>query len=133
MNIKRYADRKNPLIYRTIPLYFPKDWRKDLNYSVRLKSNINLESLPTKSGVYLGVLIFKEDDERIKALASKGDTAKFFKEYFPMYWNENISAFKDEDLDKFWQKKTLISQSFPLLGQSCIEIMHASWEIVFIQ
>ena len=116
LNIKRYADRKNPLIYRTIPLYFPKDWRKDLNYSVRLKSNINLESLPTKSGVYLGVLIFKEDDERIKALASKGDTAKFFKEYFPMYWNENISAFKDEDLDKFWQKENSYFPKFSFVG-----------------
>jgi len=114
IKLKRFADKKNPLVYRTIPLYFPRTWRKDLNYSVRLKSGINLESLPTKSGVYLGVLIFKENDESIKTLASKEDTENFFKEYFPMYWN--ISAFKEEDLEKFWRKENSRFPKFSFVG-----------------
>ena len=33
-----------------------------------------------------------------------------------MYWNENISAFKDEDLDKFWQKENSYFPKFSFVG-----------------
>lgn len=49
LGINRLAD-KTQLVYRTIPLFFPPSWRRDISYSVRLKSGINLESLPTKEG-----------------------------------------------------------------------------------
>ena len=74
-------------VYRTIPLHFPKGsnvdklgkkWRGDLNYSVRTKSDINIDALPTKEGPYYGVVLFRPWDERF----SEMKTGKFTL-YFP--------------------------------------------------
>ena len=60
-------------VYRTIPLHFPKGekedkggkkWRGDLNYSVRTKSDINIDALPTKEGPYYGVVLYRPWDDR---------------------------------------------------------------------
>jgi hypothetical protein len=64
-------------VYRTIPLHFPKGsnvdklgkkWRGDLNYSVRTKSDINIDALPTKEGPYYGVVLFRPWDERFSEM-----------------------------------------------------------------
>ena len=64
-------------MYRTIPLHFPKGsnvdklgkkWRGDLNYSVRTKSDINIDALPTKEGPYYGVVLFRPWDERFSEM-----------------------------------------------------------------
>ena len=60
-------------VYRTIPLHIAtadrdekngKKWRGDLNYSVRTKSDINIDALPTKEGPYYGVVLYRPWDER---------------------------------------------------------------------
>jgi len=76
--VKRYDDN-NVRVYRTIPMHFPKstkdakNWRKDLNYSARTKSDINLDALPTKEGIYLGVLLYRPWDERIKKITNAAE------------------------------------------------------------
>lgn len=69
-------------VYRTIPLHFPKGskedklgkkWRGDLNYSVRTKSDINIDALPTKEGPYYGVVLFRPWDERFSKMKTGKD------------------------------------------------------------
>ena len=78
-----------------------KKWRGDLNYSARTKSDINMDALPTKSGVYLGVVLFRPWDDRFKNLKDAADTRMFFNSVFPQF-----SPFvKDADLDRFAKQK----------------------------
>jgi len=61
-SVRRFED-KNTIVYRTIPLFWPKEMADtrpgDLNYSIRTKSGINLDCLPTKEGPYIGVMLYK--------------------------------------------------------------------------
>ena len=101
--IRSFED-KNVRVYRTIPLHFPNDpkkWRKDLNWSVRLKSDINMDALPTKEGVFLGVVLYRPWDDRINSLRTKEDAKTFFNTYFPMF----TPCLKLEDMERFAQMK----------------------------
>ena len=54
--VKRYED-KNVRVYKTIPLNIPS--KKFLNYSARTKSDVNIDALPIKQDLYLGVVLFR--------------------------------------------------------------------------
>lgn len=94
--VKKFED-KNVRVYRTIPLRFPSDslkgdknksnrkWRLDVNYSARTKSDINIDALPTKEGIYLGVVLYRPWDTRIRNIKTGADANSFFKETFPMF------------------------------------------------
>jgi 2-polyprenyl-6-methoxyphenol hydroxylase-like FAD-dependent oxidoreductase len=114
-SITRFED-KNVRLYRTIPLYFPegstKNWRKDLNWSVRLKSDINMDALPTKEGVYLGVVLYRPWDDRINLLKTKDDVKLFFTTYFPMF----SQCMKSEDMETFAKKKPSTFSPFSYAG-----------------
>ena len=51
----RYEDT-NARVYKIMPLNLPEGWRKDLNYSARTSSGINLDALPTAEGAMVGVI-----------------------------------------------------------------------------
>ena len=81
--VKRYKDN-NVRMYRTIPLHFPiegprkMDWRGDLNYSARTKSGITIDALPTRRGPYVAVVLFRPDNEIIKTIKGASDARQFF-------------------------------------------------------
>eukprot|EP01041_Mallomonas_annulata_P003810 gene3810-7580_t len=84
---KKFED-KNVRVYRTIPLYFPKDskkWRGDVNYSARTKSDVNLDALPTTEGPYVGVVLFRPWDTRLTDMKTASDARNFFNSIFPMF------------------------------------------------
>lgn len=62
LKVRRYKD-KNVIVYRTIPLFWPKELADtrpgDVNYSARTKSGVNLDCLPTKEGPFIGVLLYR--------------------------------------------------------------------------
>jgi hypothetical protein len=62
LKLTRFEDR-NTIVYRTIPLFWPKDLADsrpgDVNYSARTKSGISLDCLPTREGPYIGVMLYK--------------------------------------------------------------------------
>lgn len=99
-NVKlfQYKDT-NKRIYRTIPMYFPNntDWRNDVNYSARTKDDINIDALPSLEGVYIGVLLYRLNDNRIKSIKTKDDAKDFFSKYLPQF----VSFLKDDDLERF--------------------------------
>lgn len=103
-SVTRYED-KNVRLYRTIPLHFPKSdpekkkWRGDLNYSARTSSDINIDALPTKNGPYVGVVLYRPWDKRMK-MKSADDARKFFDEILPMFSN----VVREEDLVNFAAK-----------------------------
>jgi 2-polyprenyl-6-methoxyphenol hydroxylase-like FAD-dependent oxidoreductase len=103
--VKRYED-KNVRVYRTIPLHFPKDgkdakkWRRDLNYSARTKSDINIDALPTKEGPYFGVVLYRPWDTRLKDIKTAADARAFFDQVLPMF----SPVIRDADLEKFAKK-----------------------------
>jgi 2-polyprenyl-6-methoxyphenol hydroxylase-like FAD-dependent oxidoreductase len=112
-NVKAFPD-KNVRIYKTIPLKFPQNsklWRKDLNYSVRTKSDINLDALPTKDGTYLAVLLFRPWDNRLN-IKSLPEAKSFFNSLFPMF----SSVIKDEDLADFVKKDPVKLPKFMYCG-----------------
>jgi hypothetical protein len=61
-SVRRYKDT-NQIVYRTIPLFWPPELAAerpgDLNYSIRTKSGISLDCLPTKEGPFIGVMLYK--------------------------------------------------------------------------
>lgn len=75
-------------------------WRRDLNYSCRTKSDINIDALPLADGVHLGIVLYRPWDERFKLMETGKDSRKFFKEVLPMF----EPYIKDEDMEKFAQK-----------------------------
>lgn len=83
-------------MYRTIPLHFPKGsnvdklgkkWRGDLNYSVRTKSDINIDALPTKEGPYYGVVLFRPWDERFSEMKTGEFTLYFLPHIIHLNFN----------------------------------------------
>ena len=84
MFVKRYVD-DNQRVYKTIPLKYPKDWRCDLNYSVRTK-RFNLEALPANSkGDYCGVLLFRSTDPMAKANTDPKELRHLFDTTMPQF------------------------------------------------
>lgn len=104
-SVKKFKDT-NARVYRTIPMHFPKDyaskkkWPTTLNYSARTKFDVNLDALPTKEGLYLGVVLYRPWDQKLKDIKSGLDARDFFNKYFPMF----MPVVKDVDLEKFSQK-----------------------------
>lgn len=82
--IKQYADT-NVRVYRTINMHVPKGWRNDVNYSARTKNDINFDALPQKDGSYIGVLLFRPWDDRIKNITSGAEAKAFFHTYLPQF------------------------------------------------
>jgi hypothetical protein len=48
MFLKVRFEDTNARVYKIMPLQLPASWRKDLNYSARTQSGVNLDALPTK-------------------------------------------------------------------------------------
>lgn len=109
----KYED-KNVRVYRTIPLHFPKDsttWRKDINYSARTKSDVNLDALPTREGPYVGVVLFRPWDKRL--IDMDGQAAKdFFHSVFPMF----APFIEEKDFEVFSKKKPSSLPKFSFAG-----------------
>lgn len=79
---------------------------------MRLKSNLNLEALPTKEGVYLAVCIYRQGDKRLAALRTYDDAKAFFDSNFPMY----SGYFRDVDLESFARKNDSLFPKFSYCG-----------------
>ena len=87
----------NKRVYRSVPINFPLRWRSDINYSARSKSGILFDALPSKSGPYLGVVIYRPDNPDVKSIVSAQDARAFFNRELPM-----ISPYiSDEDCFSF--------------------------------
>lgn len=119
-----YED-KNIRVYRTVPIRFTETYtqtvnnnvevkkrRKDLNYSSRTKSDINLDALPTKEGLYLGVVLYRPWDKRVTSLNSTSEARDFFNKIFPMF----SPYIKDSDLEEFVQKSDSKFPRFSYVG-----------------
>lgn len=115
VSVKHYDDN-NVRVYRTIPMYIPpeKKWRGDLNYSARTKDDINCDALPTPEGPLIGVVLYRPGDDRLKSLKSGADARAFFERYLPMF----SSFVKDDDLERFAQKRDSRLPSFSYAGPS---------------
>ena len=112
MKLYRYTD-KNVRVYRTIPIYFPDNSkRKDINYSIRTKTDINLDALPTKEGIYLGVILYRPWDMRITSLNNTNEIKDFFTKLFPMF----INYMKISDLNDFMKKNDSKLPIFSYVG-----------------
>lgn len=109
--VKKFKDT-NARVYRTIPLYFNRDsnpplfsgkrkWRSDINYSIRTKTDINIDALPLRGGTYLGVVLFRPWDERFRSLKTAQDAKALFEKIFPMF----SSSIRNEDLEIFATKR----------------------------
>lgn len=115
----------NVRVYRTIPMYLPPDskkWPRNFTYTARLQSDLILDSLCSKEGVHLGVVIFRPWDKRVTELKGKEDAKVFFETFFPMF----ADFIKEKDMESFAQKEP---SSFPLFsyagpqlhkGKSCV-------------
>lgn len=128
---KRYPD-VNEFFYRTIPIQFPRQTGfcppdKDMSYSIRAKDGFNLEALPTKEGIHLGVVLFKSNNQIIRNVTNYEESVAFFQKYFPMALpgipKEGLERFGASDNSKFQQfcyvyPKLHYSQSTVLLGDS---------------
>ena len=100
--VTRFEDT-NIRVYKTIPLFLPagsEQWRRELNFSARTKSGINLDALPTQSGFHLGVVLFRPDDDRVLRLKSSTDARAFFLEHLPQFG----PLIRDDDLETFATK-----------------------------
>jgi len=96
VEVRRYVD-DNALLYKTIPMYVPADWRGDLNYSCRTSAGLNLDALPTAEGPYIGVLLFRPGCEMIDSVRDVPSARQFFDTYFPMF----TGVIRDDDLAVF--------------------------------
>ena len=84
MFVQQYPD-DNQRVYKTIPLKFPRDWRCDLNYSVRTK-RFNLEALPANNkGDYCGVLLLRSTDPMAKANTDPKELRHLFDTMMPQF------------------------------------------------
>lgn len=130
---KQYED-VNPYEYRTFPIAFPRSnyshfcpESQHLTFSARTKSGMNLEALPTKEGVHLGVVLYRPDTPEITAIKTAADARQFFDTNFPMTKGciseqgyEKFANSKDCRFPKFQYTfpKLHIGQSTVLLGDS---------------
>ena len=106
---------KNVRVYKTLPMHFPpnnKQWRKDLNYSARTKSDINLDALPTKEGGYLGAILYRPWDDRLNKMKDVNEARVFFDTIFPMF----STVVKDDDLEEFVRKPASKLPKFMFCG-----------------
>ncbi|KAJ1409962.1 hypothetical protein B484DRAFT_413897 [Ochromonadaceae sp. CCMP2298] len=141
VRVKKWEDN-NVRLYRTIPLHAPSSvaaaesdselagdseeaqrqraaldaavpyWGRGLTLSARTAKELNLEALPTKEGVYLGVVLFRPNDTRLEALKTAADSRAFFGEHFPMF-----SPFlKEKDLGAFATRNDSRFQRFQFAG-----------------
>lgn len=122
----------NEYVYRTVPINFPRidDFcpkGKELTYSVRIKEGINLESLPTKEGIHLGVILFKPGNEIMKNITSIETARYFLFKYFPMVaphvTEEGLLKLATSKISRFQRfqyvyPKLHFSQSACLLGDA---------------
>ena len=81
--VKRFVDT-SVRVYKTVPLDFPKKWRRDINYSCRT-SSINFDALPTLDGKYCGVLLIKPDDAAAQSLPDVPAARKYMEELLPQF------------------------------------------------
>lgn len=87
----RKYDEINEYVYRTVPIKFNCSAanefcpvNKFISYSQRSSVGLNLESLPTKEGLHLGVLLYRPDNSLIRNMKSVEDARKVFNEHFPV-------------------------------------------------
>uniref|UniRef100_A0A7S3XVC1 FAD-binding domain-containing protein n=1 Tax=Heterosigma akashiwo TaxID=2829 RepID=A0A7S3XVC1_HETAK len=92
--------QRNTRVYKTIPLRIPDSWRKDVNYSARTKSGINIDALPSKGGVFVGVVLFKPENTRVSDLKTGAEARALFEEVFPQF----ADIITDEDYENFVKK-----------------------------
>lgn len=117
LKVFKFED-KNVRVYRTIPMYLPdkptdkKVGRKDVNYSVRTKSDINFDALPTKEGIYLGVVLFRPWDNRFKEMKTLEKGKEFFQKLFPMF----APFIRDSDIEDFISKSDSKFAKFSYVG-----------------
>jgi 2-polyprenyl-6-methoxyphenol hydroxylase-like FAD-dependent oxidoreductase len=105
----------NVRVYKTISLHFPPNdpkFRRDLNYSARLKAGYNLESLPTKEGTYLSVFIYRPNDKQVASITNKEVARSFFDKHFPMY----KGCIRDKDFESFAAKNASYFPKFAYAG-----------------
>lgn len=101
------AQKQRALLDAAVPY-----WGRGLTLSARTAKELNLEALPTKEGVYLGVVLFRSNDTRIEALKTAADSRAFFSEHFPMF-----SPFlKERDLGAFASRADSRFQRFQFVG-----------------
>ena len=126
-NVHRFEDT-NVRLYRTIPLYppFPSSpssslpqnqsfqWKRNMSYSARVQSDVNLEALPGPPGlgVFLGVVLFRPTDRRVTSLASAEDARAFFQALFPAF----LPCLRQQDLARFAAKKDRKFPRFLFVG-----------------
>lgn len=109
---------RNEFVYKILPLDLrPKygtgpGWRPDLNYSARTKGEVTIEALPTKEGVYVGVVLFRPTCPAIARIKDKEDARQFFAGSFPQF----IDVIKEEDLARFATGPTFRLPSFSYAG-----------------
>jgi len=109
---------RNEFVYKILPLDLrPKygtgpGWRPDLNYSARTKGEVTIEALPTKEGVYVGVVLFRPTCPAIARIKDKEDARQFFAGSFPQF----IDVIKEKDLARFATGPTFRLPSFSYAG-----------------
>lgn len=84
--------------WRTIPpeiLPLAHTMRSHAFFSPRTKEEINLEALPTKEGMQVGVLLFRPDDKRILELKGAADARALFEVRvgYVCYRQDNIGEY----------------------------------------
>ncbi|CAN0039461.1 unnamed protein product [Pylaiella littoralis] len=84
VRVKRFP-RKNEFAYKVVPFKLKAGWRNDFNYSVRTKEEINLEALPTKEGMQVGVLLHRPGDKRVSGLKDAAGARAMFEDLFPQF------------------------------------------------
>eukprot|EP00899_Mesostigma_viride_P006046 jgi/Mesvir1/15442/Mv06625-RA.1 len=105
---------RNKIIYKTIPLYPPKEWRSDFGITcMRRDVGLTLTALPskveddwqdggagsrTRCGM-VGLLLFKPDSPIIAAVNTPEQAKELFQKYFPGLWA--TGTIRDADLPHF--------------------------------
>lgn len=111
---------RNEFVYKILPLDLrPKygtgpGWRPDLNYSARSKGEVTIEALPTREGIYVGVVLFRPDSSAMAKIQSKEDAREFFAGSFPQF----LDVIREEDLARFSTGPTFRLPSFSYCGPS---------------
>lgn len=111
--VKRFPD-VNTYVYKTIPLSISKreGWRGDLNYSYRTKYGITLEALPTKEGIFIGIVLFRPGEARVENIKSAEDAKAFFQELFPDF----VVTIDEKEYELFASKPINRLPSFAYCG-----------------
>ena len=118
--LRRFEDT-NVRFYRTIPLYLPTtaspggfQWKQNMSYSARVRSDVNLEALPGPEGTFLGVVLYRPWDRRLSnvTMRSAEDARGFFREYFPAF----EPCLREDDLARFALKKDSKFSRFLFVG-----------------